>query len=321
MVAPPPQWKPRASIDLLRQRARLYQTLREFFYARNVLEVETPLLSEYATVDPHINSLATQVMGRPYYLQTSPEFYLKRLLASGSGDIYSLAKVFRQDEKGRRHQPEFTLLEWYRLGWDEHQLMDEVIALLTGCIPKLACRKISYRQLFLDCLGFDPHSISLFDIKKITKEEIAKDTIASHFDADQKDTWLDLLMTHCIEPNIKNELVAVYDYPASQCALAQLGKNDQQQIIARRFEIYVNGVELANGYFELTDAKEQKKRFEKDCCDRNNNGLVELPYDEAVIEALESGLPSCSGVAMGVDRLLMLMSNADTIGDVIAFPQ
>ncbi|MGH1485750.1 MAG: EF-P lysine aminoacylase EpmA [Cellvibrionaceae bacterium] len=316
MVDSSQHWQPNASLALLKKRAQLYQNIRAFFHERNVLEVETPILSEYATIDPHIDSLSTQVMSKSYYLQTSPEFYLKRLLAAGSGDIYSLGKVFRQGEKGRRHQPEFTMLEWYRLGWDEQQLIDEVITLLTSCMPKVVCRKVSYRQLFLDYLDFDPHQISLSEIKAIAKEKID-----SAFDADQKDIWLDLLMTHCIEPKIAGELVAIYDYPASQCALAKLGKNDQQQTIARRFEVYVNGVELANGYFELTDDKEQKKRFEKDCAYRKNNGLTELPYDEKVVKALEHGLPSCAGVAMGVDRLLMLMTNTNAIDDVMSFAQ
>jgi lysyl-tRNA synthetase class 2 len=309
-------WRPTASLKVLEARAQLYRTIRQFFYERNVLEVETPLLGEAATVDPHIDSLGVNVLGQSRYLQTSPEFYLKRLLAAGSGDIYSLGKVFREGEKGRKHQPEFTMLEWYRVGWDEHQLMEEVKQLLAHFFPDLSYQKINYRELFLQYIDIDPHNVDVPTLKKI-----AQSKIDIEFESEHKDTWLDLLMTHIIEPHLSNGLTFIYDYPLSQAALAASGTNIQGQHVARRFEVYINGMELANGYFELTDAVEQKKRFEENCHYRVNNGLPNFPYDKKLVEALEAGLPACSGVALGVDRLLMLICQADSIENVISFSQ
>jgi len=295
-------------------RAKTYKIIRDYFYEKNVLEAETPILSQYATVDPHIDSLSTQVINQMQYLQTSPEFFLKRLLADGCGDIYSLGKVFRQGERGKRHQPEFTMLEWYRVAWDEHELMEEVVTLLRLFLPHLSVKKIAYQDCFLNALNVDPHDIELGELKKITHK-----AIDIEFDSDERSDWLDILMSHYIEPNLTEELVLIYDYPKEQAALAQLGQNNQGQTIARRFEAYLNGMELANGYFELTDANEQKKRFEADQAYRKNNNLPLYPYDKGLVEALENGMPSCSGVAMGVDRLLMVLSNTKDINDVISF--
>ncbi|MGH1441302.1 MAG: EF-P lysine aminoacylase EpmA [Cellvibrionaceae bacterium] len=293
-------------------RAKTYKKIRDYFYEKNVLEAEAPILSQYATVDPHIDSLSTQVINQTQYLQTSPEFFLKRLLANGSGDVYSLGKVFRQGERGQRHQPEFTMLEWYRVAWDEHELMDEVAILLRLFLPHLSVRKISYQECFLSELNIDPHSVSVNELKEITHNKLDIE-----FDSNERSAWLDILISHCIEPSLTEGLVFIYDYPKEQAALAQLEKNNKGQIIARRFEAYLNGMELANGYFELTDADEQKKRFEADQAYRKANDLPIYPYDKNLVDALKNGMPSCSGVAMGVDRLLMILCNTVDISDVV----
>lgn len=307
-------WQPSAQIDMLKARAELYRTIRGFFEAHGVLEVDTPILSQTGTVDPFIESLVTKVGDRPFYLQTSPEFFLKRLLASCSGDIYSLGKVFRQGEQGNKHHPEFTLLEWYRVAWDEHQLMDELGALIQLLMPRVAIKKMSYRDLFLTHLNIDPHSADLADLKRRVKKEIN-----ISFDLLDKPTCFDLLMTHCIEPGMPKALLFVYDYPRESAALASLGENIQGQVVARRFEAYLNGVELANGYYELTDAVEQTKRFENDVKYRHDNALSTVPFDKQLVAALESGLPACAGVALGVDRLLMVLGKKSSINEVLSF--
>ena len=256
-------------------------------------------------------------MGQEHYLQTSPEFFLKRLLCAHHSDIYSLAKVFRQGEKGHRHQPEFTLLEWYRVAWDEHQLMDEVITLVRQFLPKIGVLKWSYRELFQRYLHCDPHILDASDLKAIAQSNIDADISgASELD---KNGWLDILMTHCIEPQLPMQLVVIYDYPASQAALAQLGRDAHGHKIARRFEVYLNRVELANGYFELTDAREQQRRFEQDQQYRRRHDLADVPYDEQLVAALHSGMPACAGVALGVDRLLMQLCKQESINAVMSF--
>jgi lysyl-tRNA synthetase class 2 len=307
-------WQPTANIDMLKARARLYRVIRDFFEERDVLEVDTPILSQSGTVDAFIESLVTEVSNKKYFLQTSPEFFLKRLLANNSGDIYSLAKVFRQGEQGKKHSPEFTLLEWYRVAWNEHQLMDEVAVFLKGFMPDIVENKISYQDLFLSHFNIDPHLIFLEDLKLLVKKNID-----INFDLLDKSACLDLLMTHHIEPKMPKGLFFIYDYPADQAALASLGKNEKGQIVARRFEAYLNGIELANGYYELTDAVEQKKRFEKDVNYRLQNNLPSVPYDKLLVKALESGMPECAGVALGIDRLLMALHKKSTINEVLSF--
>jgi lysyl-tRNA synthetase class 2 len=307
-------WQPSANIDMLKARATLYRVIRDFFETRGALEVDTPILSLAATVDPFIESLVTVVCDKPYYLQTSPEFFLKRLLASSSGDIYSLGKVFRQGEQGKKHHPEFTLLEWYRVAWNEHQLMDELGILMRLLIPKVIIKKISYQDLFLTHFNIDPHNVGLEDLKRQVKTEVD-----ITFDLFDKPTCFDLLMTHCIEPKMPKALLFVYDYPHESAALASLGTNAQGQTVARRFEAYLNGLELANGYYELTDAIEQKKRFEKDVKHRHDNSLATVPFDKHLVAALESGMPACAGVALGVDRLLMVLGEKSSINEVLSF--
>ncbi len=307
-------WQPSANIEALKARASLYRFIRDFFSTRHVLEVETPIVSPFATVDPFIESLTTTLSNRYCYLQTSPEFFLKRLLASGSGDVYSLAKAFRQGEQGEKHNPEFTLLEWYRVGWDEHQLMEELEKLITLLLPSVDPQKISYRSLYLQYLDIDPHAVSLDRLKKLVRENMTID-----FELPDKSTCFDLLMTHCIEPQIAKDFLLVYNYPVEQAALAKLGKNEQGQLIARRFEVYLQGMELANGYFELTDACEQKKRFDADVAYRENNNLPLVPYDKKLVAALAAGMPECAGVALGIDRLLMILEKKADISQVLSF--
>ena len=308
-------WQASADLSALSARAALLQQLRHFLQQRNLLEVDVPALGRAAVTDPHIDSIAAQVCDETFYLQTSPEFYMKRLLASGSGDIYSLAKAFRNGEAGRKHNPEFTMLEWYRLGWTDHQLMDEVSELLQHCLSLSSIERISYRSLFQRHLGVDPHRASVEQLKSLANQHGEFDWPDS-----DRDTWLDLLMTHVIEPNMGEGLMLVHDFPASQAALARLHKDSEGELIARRFEAYVGGVELANGYWELCDSEEQAARLERDLSKRAQLNLPQYPSDQCLVAALEAGLHECAGVALGVDRLLMLVSGISDIRQLMAFP-
>lgn len=313
-------WLPAAPLDNLRQRARILQRIRAFFDVRGVLEVETPVLSVAAITDPHLESFATRYSGPgyreclPLYLHTSPEFPMKRLLAAGSGPIYQLCRVFRQGEAGRRHNPEFTLLEWYRPGFEHHALMDEVAELVAPLL-RLAgeAERLSYREAFLRHVSLDPLSASLAQLR-----ECAATHGISGFDAEsERDVWLDLLLTHCIEPKLGREgLCFLYDYPASQAALARLNPDDPR--VAERFELYYKGVELANGFHELADPAEQRARFEAELQARKESGMDTVPLDEYLLASLEQ-LPDCAGVALGVDRLVMLALGADSLDEVMAF--
>ncbi|MFT7387185.1 MAG: lysyl-tRNA synthetase class 2 [Candidatus Endobugula sp.] len=314
-------WQPSASLPALQQRALLYQKIREFFAQRQVLEVDVPVLSEHATVDPFIeslivsNNLPESGMLTTQYLQTSPEFFLKRLLAVYQQDIYYLGKAFRQGERGARHNPEFTMLEWYRVGWDEHALMDEVRQLLALFLPNLSWQCLSYRELFQQHLLLDPHTASVAELKACAQQHID-----SHFDAEDKHSWLDLLFSHCVEPQLPPGFLSVNDYPACQVALAQLDIDEQGQWVAKRFELYLNGLEIANGYRELSDAREQERRFKLDQQYRQKNGLPARPYDENLVNALKHGaFPECSGVALGIDRLLMAIMQVTNISHVLSF--
>ena len=314
-------WKPTASLTLLQTRARLLQRIRAFFQAREVLEVETPLMSAAAVTDPHIESYRLQdpLHDRPAYLHTSPEFAMKRLLAAGSGSIYQLCKVFRQGEVGRRHNPEFTLLEWYRLDYDHRQLMTEVDELvrelLAGVLTLGETRRLTYRDAFVHYAGLDPHTSSPTQLEAQAKQR-GIDVSGLH-DLD-KDAWLDLLMTHVVEPALPRDCpVFIYDYPASQAALARIRPNDPP--VAERFELYIYSMELANGFHELADAREQRQRFEADNRARQAAGRDPLPLDEHFLAALEAGLPDCAGVALGLDRLVMLAAGVESISEVLAF--
>lgn len=309
------QWQPSASLPVIQQRAMMYQRIRRFFADRQVLELDVPVLSAYATVDPFIDSVAAQVMGCDTYLQTSPEFFMKRFLAAYPQDIYYLGKAFRQDENGSRHRPEFTMLEWYRVGWDEQRLMEEVLQLIQSCCPGIEAQATSYQALFQQHLSLNPHTATVAELSACAKAHI--DT---GFTCDDKNPWLDLLFTHCIEPKLAKGLVSIYDYPASQAALAQVTENEEGLLVAKRFEVYCNGMELANGYCELIDGDEQERRFSADTQYRQAQGLTDYPYDQTLVAALKSGqFPDCAGVALGVDRLLMCILGKANINEVMSF--
>ena len=320
-------WRPSADLSVLRLRAELLAQIRAFFAACGVLEVETPALSAAAITDPHLASFKTcysgpgSQHGRPLYLHTSPEFAMKRLLAAGSGCIYQIARVFRDGEAGSRHNPEFTLLEWYRVGFDHHRLMDEVAELvgmlLAGRLTLAEPERLSYRQIFQHHLNLDPHRATVADLAACA--ETRNISIPTGMPPDDPDPWLDLLLTHCVEPRLgSGRLTFVHDYPASQAALARLRPDDPP--VGERFELYINGIELANGFHELGDAVEQRRRFAQENAARRAVGLPIMPVDEHLLAALEFGLPDCAGVALGFDRLVMLATRKTSLAEVLAFP-
>jgi len=306
-------WRPGANRAQLQQRARLLTQVRNFFADRDVLEVETPSLSQAANTDPVLQSMSTMIDGRAYYLHTSPEFAMKRLLAAGSGDIYQICKVYRDGESGRHHNPEFSLLEWYRQDMDYLSLSREVVELIQLAAKlKLNIKTISYNELFIEFLGIDVFKVGLDTLKTTTEQRIAGCPRSMEYNQ-----YLDLLLSHCICPQLgKTQLTIVHDYPASQAALAQINEDG---MTAARFEVFWGGLELANGYQELQAAEEQKKRFLAENQRRIHLGLPEMPVDENLLAALESGLPDCSGVALGLDRLLMCLTDTEHIKDVLTF--
>lgn len=308
-------WQPTASIDTLKTRAMLIRRIREFFHARHVLEVETPTLCHTSVTDPYILSMPVSV--RPTqqaYLQTSPEYAMKRLLAAGVGSIYQITKAYRQEELGRYHNPEFTMLEWYRLGFDHHQLMDEMDALLRHVADCKPSTRVTYQALFESTLGFNPHTATLAELKAIA----LKHQVNFHGELNDRDAWLQLLLTHCIEPDLgKGAPTFIYDFPATQAALSRLQKTNPP--VASRFEVYWKGIELANGFHELQSMDEQRKRFEHNLHERQKLHLPLLPMDEYLLNALDHGLPDCAGVALGVDRLIMLALNKTRLNEVMAF--
>jgi lysyl-tRNA synthetase class 2 len=313
-------WRPAASVEVLRLRARLLAEVREFFRARGVLEVETPVLGRATATDVHLASLATTITGRPgsFYLQTSPETAMKRLLAAGSGDVYQICKVFRDGEAGPQHSPEFTLIEWYRVGFDHLALMGEVEALLArllgGCLAAPA-ERLTYREAFERVLGLDPFAAPLALLGDVAARRLGADPAALGPD---RDTVLDLLMGALVGPALgRGRITFVHAYPASQAALARLSPEDPS--VAARFEAYVGGVELCNGFHELTDAAEQRRRFDRDRAARAARGLPALPVDERLLAALAAGLPDSAGVAVGFDRIVMLAAGLATIGDAVSF--
>jgi len=313
-------WQPSASPALWQARAALNRQIRDFFAARGVVEVETPLLSQGIGTDPNLHPIAAQYQPHPHaatstlYLQTSPEFAMKRLLAAGSGAIFQLGKAFRNGEYGRRHNPEFTMLEWYRPGFTLSQLMDEVEALVVAVLGGPSCTRVTYRALFQQHLGFDPHTAGL-----ATLASCARELAGAAFAEAPRDTWLDLLYSQVIEPRL-DAPVFIHDYPASQAALARIAPDAAGLPVAQRFELVIGGMEIANGYDELTDAAEQQRRFDRDLLLRQQQGLPALPADTRLLAALQNGLPACAGVALGVDRLLMLLTGVDSIDAVLAFP-
>jgi lysyl-tRNA synthetase class 2 len=300
-------------------RARLLERCRHFFAGRGVLEVETPVLAQATVTDVHLASLETRIAGRPhpYYLQTSPEYAMKRLLAAGSGDIYQVCKVFRDDESGRHHNPEFTMLEWYRLGFDHRELMDEVEALLAtllGPVLGAPAERLTYAAAFERVLGLDPHATPVARLEALAVERLGARGLAG-----ERDAVLDLLMGALVGPALgAGRITFVHEYPASQAALARCVPGSPA--VAARFEAYVGGLELCNGFHELADAAEQRRRFESDRQARAARGLPLPPVDERLLAALAHGLPDCAGVALGLDRVLMLALGCDSLAGVLAFP-
>ncbi len=311
-------WQPSSTISLLRQRADYNRMIRQFFAERQVWEVETPILSHSGNPDPQLESFKTVCHAKQIstcYLNTSPEFTMKRLLAAGSGDIYQLCKVFRDGEMGHKHHPEFTLLEWYRVGMDHFALMNEVQALVEYLAKKpLQTEHITYRQLFLDKIGIDVKTAQIPLLQQCAKDF----GIDLHQPLLEKDAYLDLLLSVVLEPQLpKDKLVFLYHYPASQAALARVIEEEDFKV-GCRFELYWQGLELANGFYELSHAEEQRARFVAQMAQREKQAQMTVPMDELLLAALPQ-LPECSGVAVGVDRLLMCLLNAKHINEIISF--
>ncbi|MEE7627749.1 EF-P lysine aminoacylase EpmA [Methylobacter sp. Wu8] len=334
------EWQPTCAIELLRLRARTLAKIRQFFADRSVLEVETPLLGNSIGTDPQLAFFTTEYLSpgmvctpeacqeqawqspsrQTLFLQTSPEFAMKRLLAADSGSIYQIGKAFRNGESGRFHNPEFTMLEWYRVGFTLPQLMDEIAELVGGLfidLPLQETQRVSYQDVFVSFTGLDPLVFSYQDYCNFARECGLSEAvdICGHDHA----LWLDFIFSHNVQPHLgKNALCMVYGYPACQSSLARI--NEQCAQITERVELFVNGVELGNGYHELTDAAEQSSRFDKELAIRQQQKLPVSVKDKRLIAALESGLPECSGMAIGLDRLLMLLSGSASIDDVLSFP-
>jgi lysyl-tRNA synthetase class 2 len=316
-------WRPSAELEVLRARAEMLSRIRAFFLDAGVLEVETPLAGAAANTDPMLDSLATRYTGpgaaggRRLYLQTSPEFAMKRLLAVGSGPIYQICKAFRDGERGRLHNPEFSILEWYRPGYDHHQLMDEVEALVAPLLGvEAAFERRSYAELFQHHLGLDPLAAGVSRLRQCALECGGAGLAELELDAD---AWLDLLLSEFIEPRLgRGRPCFVYDYPAGKAALARVRPGPPP--LASRFELYAEGLELANGFHELSDAAEQQRRFEAELQRRRQAGRTLVPMDLNLLAALQRGLPDSAGVALGLDRLLMLQQGLSHIDEALAFP-
>ena len=314
-------WRPSASIETLQQRANIIRQIRDFFYQREVLEVDTPALSHASVTDLHLRAFSTQFNdpGAPkastLYLQTSPEFAMKRLLCAGSGAIFQLSKAFRNEEAGRWHNPEFTMLEWYRPDFDHFMLMDEMDDLVMPILSTGKAQRLTYQQAFMQVLACDPIAADLVELQSLCANLGYAELAVKE---DDKDVLLNLLFSQHIEPAISQQQPCfVYDFPASQAALAKLNPEDPR--VAQRFELYYKGVELANGFHELSDPQEQRQRFLQDNIKRQQHGLPIIAVDEYFLAALENGLPPCAGVALGVDRLLMLALDCKRVSQVLAF--
>jgi lysyl-tRNA synthetase class 2 len=323
-------WRPSAPLATLAQRAAMLRGTRDFFADRGLLEVETPQLVNHAVSEPQVASLAVDLPGGPrMYLHTSPEYPMKRLLAAGSGDIWQLSRVFRAGEAGRLHQPEFTLLEWYRLGFTLDRLAAETCALVqalatqaaNGSLATAPVERHEYRTLFRQFTGLDAWTASAAELAtgahQLLPGQLGRG-VTEALGADP-DLWLDLLMSRVVMPRLGSvPIVVVSGFPASQAALARLRPDDPAT--AERFELFCFGVEVANGYRELTDPHIQRARFERDRDLRRQRGLPDAPPDEDLLAALEHGLPDCAGVAVGFDRLVMLLLGRDRLEDVLGFP-
>lgn len=318
-------WRPSASIAILKQRAKLLADIRRYFAEHNVLEVETPILANHSVTDPHLDPFSSRFehhssgVSKSLYLQTSPEYAMKRLLAAGSGPIFQMFKAFRNEAAGRHHNPEFTMLEWYRPGFNDHDLMNEMEDMLAPLLKVDRFIKLSYQQAFLQFLQIDPLVISEPQLLDYLQQIDADDWLFEQ----PKQTQLQWLFSMKVEPQlgIKDQATPlpcfVYDFPSEQAALAKVNPKDPR--VAHRFELYFKGIELANGFYELDDHIEQQSRFEKDNEYRQQLGKTQQLADVYLLAALEHGLPDCAGVALGIDRLLMLITGVNSISEVVSF--
>lgn len=327
-----PDWKPTSSLRILKKRAHMLRQTRRFFNDRNVLEAETPILARTGSTDPYLTNICCRLAthsGVNFYLQTSPEFAMKRMLAAGSPDIYQICKVFRDTELGSVHQPEFTMLEWYRKGITLDEMIEETCSLITALCradPQetnqsllVARQAYRYQDLFRQVAGLDPLEANTDELVQCASEktDLVTPEFVRQLGEDRK-AWLDFLLSHLIIPDLPNTgLVVIQDYPADQAALARLKPEDERY--AERFEIFFRGLELANGYRELLEPVEQRRRFEEDRRQRSHADKHDIPIDEALLAALEEGLPDCCGVAVGFDRLLMSLYDLSDITESISF--
>ena len=318
-------WRPGCGVESLKARARMLKSIRQFFEERDVLEVETPLLSNAAGTDPHIESFKT-TFNHPQlpetvalYLNSSPEFSMKRLLSAGSGSIFQICKAFRNGEAGRFHNPEFSILEWYRVDFDLRQLIDEVEQLIQTVAPALLKKtttRLHYAEAFLQATGIDPLTATLADFIRCARQKGCPEAV--EICGEEHSLWLDFLFSHLVQPSLGKEgLCFIEGFPACQASLARLNKEDPR--IAERVELFIDGIELGNGFYELSNAQEQQQRFAAEARLRKEQGLIEPPIDQHLLAALESGLPNCSGIAIGLDRLLMLITEVSSIDEVMAF--
>lgn len=314
---PPPSFRPTATWDLLRRRAELLRRVRAFFERHGFLEVETPIVSADTVVDRHLEPFSLDDAGRTLWLQTSPEFAMKRLLAAGAGPIYQIARVFRRDELGPLHNPEFTMVEWYQPGAGLREGIDLLGDLAHEMLGRGPAEPITYAEAFRRHLGIDPHGASCAELSGLARR--LGITCPESLGGDDRDGWLDLLLVERIQPHLgPARPVVLYDYPASQSALARIRPGPPP--VAERFELYVSGVELANGFHELTDPAELRRRNAEVNRQRQADGHPALPEQSRLLEAMEAGLPNAAGCALGFDRLVMAAGGAKSIQDVIAFP-
>ena len=304
-------WRPTTAIDALEDRASLLKQVRRFFDERGLLEVCTPQLATHGVTDPHVPCIPVPGYG---YLQSSPEYHMKRLLAAGAPAIYQISHAFRDGEQGRRHNPEFTLLEWYRPGFSLQQLIDECVALFKATLGPGAVVQTGFRQLFYRHTGLDPLTARVEALEALAREQGLQGQAT-------RSELVDLLMSTRVETALpRDQLVVVTDFPGWAAALAQTREDEDGQTVACRFECYFAGLELANGYLELTDAEEQAQRFARDRRQREALGMMDMAADDALLSALAAGLPDCAGVAVGIERLLMARSQATRIDQVWSFP-
>lgn len=313
-------WRPTASFQALQWRAQILSEIRAFFARRGVLEVDTPLLGAAPTTEVHLLSLTTRCrlqgakQPRQLYLQTSPEFSMKRLLAAGSGPIFQICKAFRDGEEGPLHNPEFTLVEWYRPGFEPEALMDEAEDLLRAVLNVRHYTRISYREAFRRHAHIDPFAAGLAELhSRVWALGLSPATIGL-----DRETCLDFILSHEVQPALGPEACWIFDFPATQAQSARVRPDNPS--VAERYELFIDGIELANGYRELTDSKEQKRRLCDDLEKKRRLGLPLVPLDTRLLQALEQGLPDCTGIALGLDRLVMLAAGASSLRDVLTFP-